>query len=247
MTLLTARRLAVVGTLSPLGRRLVARLAEHGARVVGIDHVADSPAAELEQHLVADMSDAQAAENGLRAAVEHLGGLDGIVLGAAVQRGGRVWETDEETWRAVLTGTLDTAFHGMRSGLRLLGRGGSLVAISSVNAVLAHPANAAYAAAKGAVDTLVRQASLDAAPRGIRVNAVAPALVDGPAEATGGYPWGSTPTSEHVADAVAFLLSELAGGITGAVLPVDGGLSITSPATFARPALRAKLEEGAAP
>ncbi|ACQ82180.1 short-chain dehydrogenase/reductase SDR [Beutenbergia cavernae DSM 12333] len=249
MNLLAGRRAVVVGTRSRIGATIVAALVEHGARVVGVDREAprdDAEAPPFERHVVADMSTASGADAAFTAAVDHLGGLDLVVSGAAVQRGGRLWETGEDTWRAVLGGTLDTAFHTMRAGLLHLRRGGALVAVSSVNADVVHPANAAYAASKGAVNTLVRQAALDCAPRGIRVNAVAPALVDGdPERSSYGYPMGRTVTSREVADAVVLLASPLASGITGVVLPVDAGLSGTSAVAMSRPEMLEKLRVGA--
>jgi NAD(P)-dependent dehydrogenase (short-subunit alcohol dehydrogenase family) len=125
-------------------------------------------------------------------------------------------------------------------------RGGAIVALSSVNATLAAPGVAAYAASKGAVEGLVRQLALDQAARGIRVNAVAPGLIDtgqlaGGGEAGKGYPRGSAVTADEVAQAVLFLASPSSSGITGVVLPVDAGLGITSPATFLREDLLDRL------
>jgi len=243
--MLSGARVVLVGSMSPLGMEIAARLAGYGAAVVGIDHRSGPTSTALRAHVVADASDQHEAERGIDAAVTALGGIDALVLGAAAQHRGRSWETDESTWRSVMAGTLDTSFFALRYGLRLLTSGGSVVAISSVNADLAHPGMAAYAAAKGAVNALVRQAALDCAPRGIRVNAVAPGLVDAPDEQAMGYPMGRTVTSREVADAIAFLASSLASGITGVVVPVDGGLSITSPVAVVRPSAVAELSEGA--
>ncbi|HEY9263561.1 MAG TPA: SDR family oxidoreductase [Microbacterium sp.] len=243
--MLAGARVILVGSLSPLGLEIADRLSHHGARVVGIDHRTGSTAPSLVSHVVADMSQAEAAEAAVDDAAAILGGLDCVVVGAAVQRRGRVWDTTDETWRAVMTGTLDTTFHTLRRSLQVLRRGGAVVAISSVNADLAHPASAAYAASKGAINALVRQSALDSAPRGIRVNAVAPSAVDGPAGTHAGYPMGRTVSAREVADTIAFLASPLAAGITGVVLPVDGGLSITSAAAMTRDSFVAELADGA--
>jgi meso-butanediol dehydrogenase/(S,S)-butanediol dehydrogenase/diacetyl reductase len=95
------------------------------------------------------------------------------------------------------------------------------------------------------VEALVRQVALDYGARGIRVNAVAPGMVGGERlpDAAGGYPIGRTLRPDEVAAAVHFLASEAASGITGVVLPVDGGLSIASPAAFVRADLRQRLAE----
>jgi meso-butanediol dehydrogenase/(S,S)-butanediol dehydrogenase/diacetyl reductase len=115
--------------------------------------------------------------------------------------------------------------------------------VSSVNAVLAAPWLPGYAAAKGGVDALVRQLAVDYGPRGIRVNAVAPGMVSWTTrpDAAAGYPIGRPIRADEVGAAVAFLASTAASGITGVVLPVDGGLSIMSPAVVGREDLRARL------
>lgn len=242
MSMLEHRRAVVIGTQSPLGALICRALADEGADVVGIDHRPDRPIEpSLRDHIVADMTDTNAAKAAIRQAGEVLGAIDAVVSGAAVQRGGAVWEMDDEDWNAVISGTLTTTRNALRFALPVMTKGGAIVALSSVNATLHHPHISAYSAAKGAVDALVRQTALDVAPRGIRVNAVAPAYVDGDAHiAAHGYPLGYTPTSAHVAGAVAFLLSERAAGITGVILPVDAGLSTVSAAT-SRPELRALL------
>ena len=98
----------------------------------------------------------------------------------------------------------------------------------------------AYAAAKSGLEGLVRQLALEYGPRGIRVNAVAPGMIGptGVPDAAAGYPLGRIGTPEEVAQAVHFLAG--ATFVTGVVLPVDGGLSIASPAAFLRPDLRAR-------
>ncbi|MCW3843813.1 SDR family oxidoreductase, partial [Micromonospora yasonensis] len=107
-------------------------------------------------------------------------------------------------------------------------------------AVLAAPGLPAYAAAKAGLEGLIRQLALEYGPAGVRVNAVAPGMIGGAGlpDAAAGYPLGRTGTPEEVAAAVLFLAG--AGFVTGAVLPVDGGLSIASPAAFLRDDLRAR-------
>ena len=231
------RRVALVGSGSRVGRTILDAFAGRGDDVVGLDLVPDAD--DPHDRIVADLSRGDDADAAITEAVARLGGLDVLVTAAAHQRPGRLADTSDEDWRAVMAGTLDTAFHAMRSALPHLERGGAIVAISSVNAVLAHPQVAAYAAAKGALNALVTQAALDYAPRGIRINAVSPGLIDDGADParSAGYPLGLTPNVQDVADAVLFLAGPAARAITGVVLPLDAGLSITSAAVFARPSL----------
>jgi NAD(P)-dependent dehydrogenase (short-subunit alcohol dehydrogenase family) len=108
---------------------------------------------------------------------------------------------------------------------------------------LCQPGVAAYASAKAGVEGRVRQLALDYGPRGIRVNTVAPRMTGGQEypNVTEGYPLGRTGTPEEVAAAGHFLASGAASFTTRVVLPVDGGLSIHSPAARLRPDLRARF------
>ncbi|GAA5185286.1 SDR family oxidoreductase [Rugosimonospora acidiphila] len=235
-------RVLLIGASTPIGAAIATRFAQAGDRVVGYSlQPAGHP--DLLADLAGDCSTAAGAAGAVATAYDLLGGLDVLVAAAGAMPIAPAHQTTDEQWRSALGGCLDTLFFPLRAALPLLPAGGTVVAVSSVNAFLAAPWVAAYAAAKGAVEALVRQVSLDYAARGIRVNAVAPGMVGGEhfPDAAGGYPIGRTLRPREVAEAVYFLASDAASGITGVVLPVDGGLSITSPATFARADLTQRL------
>ncbi|RRD04694.1 SDR family oxidoreductase [Arachnia propionica] len=238
-------RVVLAGAASAVGQAVTALLVARGARVAGIDlHPGQG---QVERAVVADLRDAVTAGRAVDEAVAALGGVDAAVLGLAVQRGGRLDETTQETWEQVMGGTLDATAHTLRRLVAVMGSGSSVVAISSVNASLAHPGNAAYAAAKGAVNALLRQAAVEYAPRGIRLNVVAPGLIDDRSASplTAGYPMGRVVTTREVAEVVAFLASPASSGVTGAVIPVDAGLSATSPVAFARESMYRAWQAGA--
>lgn len=233
------RSVVVIGGGSEIGIAIAEAFA--GDRVLGAG-LTETKHPAYNDFVVADASTSDGAD----AIIQHAGSADVLVLAAAAQPVAAAVDTTDAQWHSAIANTLDAAFYPARAALRVLPRGGSIVAVTSVNGFLAAPGLPGYAAAKSGVDGLVRQLALEYGPRGIRVNAVAPGMIgatDRPG-VTEGYPLGRTGTPREVADAVEFLASERSSFVTGVVLPVDGGLSIASPAAFLRPDLRARFLPG---
>lgn len=239
---MSQRRALVTGANSPLGAEVSRALVAAGYRVAGASlNAAESR--DLAVHIRADLSRRDEAQRALDEAIAVLGGLDTLICLAGSMPVARIEDTTPEQLASAMTGSFSTFFEAARAGVLRLGHGSSIVAVSSINATLAAPGVAAYAAAKGAVEALVRQLALDQAARGIRVNAVAPGLIDVDQVEDGGagYPRGRAVSAGEVASAIVFLASPAASGITGVTLPVDAGLSIASPASFLRADLRERL------
>ena len=238
----SGRGVLILGSSSPIGLAIATAFRESGDSVVGI--ALEPNAGEFFTHsIVADCSDPLRATEAVQIALGHLEHLDIVVLAAAAMPVAAVSDTTDAQWHAAIGATLDAAFFVVRAAVPHLAAGAAIVAVSSVNAFLAAPGVAAYAAAKGGVDALIRQIALDLGPKGIRANIVSPGLIggDGLENAAAGYPLGRTGTPEDVAGAVLFLSSPAASFISGVTLPVDGGLSIASPAAYLRPDLRARF------
>lgn len=177
------------------------------------------------------------------------GPLDHAVVNAGIGAGGPIAGLSFEEWRRVLSVNLDGAFLSLRTALRLMRDGGSAVLTASVSGFKAEPNTAAYGASKAAVIQLAKVAAKESAPRGIRVNAIAPGGVDTPiwdeldffkglvaqtgsrdaaieAMAKMATPLGRYATAEEIAGQVGFLLSDLARNVTGTVLVTDGGYTL---------------------
>ncbi|MDB5069904.1 MAG: gdhI [Candidatus Eremiobacteraeota bacterium] len=169
------------------------------------------------------------------------GTLDAIAINAGITgRFGRVEDLDAETLQRVLAVNVVGAFLCAREAVRRMstqrgGSGGAIVVVSSRAAGLGSPGEYVhYAASKAAVDTMTLGLAKEVSREGIRVNAVAPGLIDTEIHARGGrpervaqiaptVPLGRIGTPDEVADAVLWLLSDAASYITGAIVPVSGG------------------------
>ena len=172
---------------------------------------------------------------------EAFGQLDAVAINAGITgRFGRVEDIDASTLERVLAVNVVGAFLCAREAVRRMstargGAGGAIVVVSSRAAGLGSPNEYVhYAASKAAVDTMTLGLAKEVSREGIRVNAVAPGLIDTEIHARGGrpervaqivpnIPMGRIGTPDEVADAVLWLLSPASSYVTGAILPVSGG------------------------
>jgi 3-oxoacyl-[acyl-carrier protein] reductase len=243
---LTGKSALVTGGSRGIGKAIAMRLATQGADVAfsykGNAEAARATAAEIESigrraiAIQGDARDPESAESTVKATLDAYGKVDILVNNAGVTRDDLIMRMTEEAWREVLETNLFGAFWMTKAVSRpmLKARAGRIVNITSVSGQAGQMGQANYSSAKAGLIGLTKATARELASRGITVNAVAPGFVlteltqDLPealvTEITNRTPLGRFGTTQEIADAVAFLVSDEAGYITGQVLGVDGGL-----------------------
>ncbi|MEA3075986.1 MAG: 3-oxoacyl-[acyl-carrier protein] reductase [Actinomycetota bacterium] len=245
----TPRVCLVTGASGGIGRAIAIALAEAGHSQIAVAWSGNAEgggqtckeveaAGATSLGVAVDVAEVASVESAFTQVEAAFGPVEVLVNNAGITRDGLLMRMSDDDWQAVLRTNLDGAFHTMRRATPKMVRArfGRIVNVGSVAGSTGGPGQANYSAAKAGLIGLTRSTARELASRGITCNVVAPgpvatamtdALGEGrKAELTAAVPLGRFGTPEEVAATVAFLASDLAAYITGAVVPVDGGLAM---------------------
>lgn len=243
----------VTGGAMGIGAATAQLLSQLGASVAVLDLDLAQGTAKVEElrqqgHKAAfyrcDVGSLDSVNGAVRQAEEHFGAVHLLISNAGIQRYGDIVSTSVDNWEQTLRVHVQGCFHAIRAAIPAMLRadGGAIVVTGSVQTLTAVQNSAAYVTAKHALMGLVRSVALDFATRGIRANCVLPGTIDTPMlravaaetkdpdfllrQCARMHPLGRIGQPIEVAHAIAFFLSDWASFITGAALPVDGGLLV---------------------
>ncbi|MGF6768125.1 NAD(P)-dependent dehydrogenase (short-subunit alcohol dehydrogenase family) [Paraburkholderia sp. GAS199] len=246
---LVDRRIIVTGAASGIGRGAAAYLAALGARVALLDRDADGLARSVDAipssapSAIADVTDDQAVDVAVQQLIDSLGGLDGVVNCAGVDLLRPFDETQSADWQRVLAVNLFGPVNVCKAALPALRHGNRPAIVNVASAAGLHPLpnRTAYCSSKAALVMFGKALAIDLAPDGIRVNSICPGIVETPmldasilaspdphnalSHITSRYLIPRAGKVDEIAAAIAFLLDDAAGYITGSSLAVDGGRS----------------------
>lgn len=235
-----SRVVLITGGSRGLGQACAEAFADAGDRVA-VTVRGELPASLAERGVIGvtcDVTDTAAVDAAFTEVEERLGPVEVLVSNAGITRDGLVLRMAEDDFTAVVDTNLTAGFRVAKRAVKnmMRARHGRIIFISSVVGSIGQAGQANYAASKAGLVGLARSLAKEFGSRGITVNVVAPGPVgtdmldalddDQKAAITGAVPLGRTGTPQEIASTVQFLASDGAAYITGAVIPVDGGLGM---------------------
>ena len=235
----TERTVIVTGGAKGIGRAIADAFLHAGAHVSVWDPgvSADSPTEPRWQGQQVDVADPEQVDRAMSSVVEWTGRVDIVVNNAGIARDAVVWKMDDADWRDVIGVHLSGTFHVTRAAVPHMRDAGwgRVINVTSYTGMHGNVGQANYAAAKGGIIGFTKSVAKEGARFGITANSISPnAMTDMVAAVppdrlqamTAEIPLGRFADAAEIAPGVLFLASEEAAYITGAVLPVDGGVSM---------------------
>ncbi len=239
MARLTGKTAVITGASAGIGAAIAERFVEEGASVLLTDLAEDSGVALAkrlgQRFLRADMASTADRDALFKDVASTWGTLDILVNNAGITHAAELNELTEEGFDRVIAVNVKAATFATQAAARLMQEGGSIINLSSVNAVLAIPNQIPYAISKGAIRQLTNVTAVALAPRGIRVNAIGPGTImtemgksvmaseEQRQRILSRTPLGRVGDPEEIASIAAFLASDEASYITGQTIYADGG------------------------
>jgi L-rhamnose 1-dehydrogenase len=248
--ILTEKTVVVTGAANGLGRAIAVAAAGHGAKVVVVADLDETPRDDdnkvstavatlgAQSRFVRTDVTSRSENDALIEAAEEFGGVDVMVANAGIVVPTDGVDIPEEDWRRLMSVNLDGALFGAQAASRSMrahGKSGSIVLIASMMGTLSNALSVAYSSSKGGVNMMTKALADALGPDGIRVNAVAPGPIDTPMLRTSEeffaaneavrmrMPLRRYGRPSEIGDAVAFFGSDLSSFVTGTTLLVDGG------------------------
>ena len=231
-----SRVVLVTGGSKGIGRGIAAQLAQAGHRVAGTYRSGEVPTDVL--GVQCDVTDPSQVEAAFAQVESALGNVEVLVANAGITRDTLLMRMSDEDWDQVIATNLTGAFRVARRAARpmIRGRFGRIVLISSVVGQMGSAGQVNYAASKSGLVGMARSLARELGSRGVTANVVAPGFIETDMTADLGedlvkkyaeqIPLGRLGSVADIAGTVEFLASDAAGYITGAVIPVDGGLGM---------------------